>query len=247
MFGFVTIVKWLSGIPQKETCHTMERAIKSTSAHNKHFHNLGEPLNKFVYFDASLCEYNVIFLYPNGEEGVIAQFVDYLEQFDDDNFPLGLITSKYGPVTVYNVNFKPIDINTDLLTCLRTCQYLGYLKYMNREQFNAINISTKDDLIEYAKKYKIEDNWIFTKTPPDLERDVQIEIRNEKDFIFYISEKYGLGLNKSGRVGEHRSLKGGEWNYFHIVEEELKNSLLNAKNSNDFLEGRNINFRKLKT
>ena len=231
MFGFVTIVKWLSGIPQKETCHTMEGAITSTSAHNKHFHNLGEPLNKFVYFDASLCEYNVIFLYPNGEEGVIAQFVDYLEQFDDDNFPLGLITSKYGPVTVYNVNFKPIDINTDLLTCLRTCQYLGYMKYMNREKFDTINISTKDDLIEYAKKYKIEDNWIFTKTPPDLDRNVQIKIETENDFIFYISEKYGQGLNKGDRKLSDLG-KQSEWNYFHIVEEELRDSLFNAKNSN---------------
>ena len=50
---------------------------------------------------------------------------------------------------------------------------------------------TKNDLIEFAKKDKIEDNWIFTKTPPDLDRDEQIKIENEKDFIFYISEKYG--------------------------------------------------------
>ena len=144
MNGFVTIVRWLSAISQKETCRTMEKKIRETSIHNDHFNNLGEPLNKFVYFDTSLCEYNVIFLYPNGEDGVIDQFADYLNYFDDDDFPSDLITSKYGPVTEYDVKFKPIDINTDLLTCLRTCQYLGYMKYMNREKFDTINISTKN-------------------------------------------------------------------------------------------------------
>ena len=231
MNGFVTIVRWLSAISQKETCRTMEKKIRETSIHNDHFNNLGEPLNKFVYFDTSLCEYNVIFLYPNGEDGVIDQFADYLNYFDDDDFPSDLITSKYGPVTEYDVKFKPIDINTDLLTCLRTCQYLGYMKYMNREKFDTINISTKNDLIEFAKKDKIEDNWIFTKTPPDLDRDEQIKIENEKDFIFYISEKYGQGLNKGDRNLSDLG-KQSEWNYFYIVEEELKNSLLNSKNSN---------------
>ena len=115
MNGFVTIVKWLSAKTQKETCRTMEKSIKNTSIHNNHFDNLGEPLNKYVYFDTSLCEYNVIFLYPNGEEGVIEQFADYLNCFIDDEFPLNFIISKYGPVTEYDVKFKPIDIDTSLL------------------------------------------------------------------------------------------------------------------------------------
>ena len=55
MNGFVTIVRWLSAISQKETCRTMEKKIRETSTHNDHFNNLGEPLNKFVYFDTSLC------------------------------------------------------------------------------------------------------------------------------------------------------------------------------------------------
>ena len=239
MFGFVTIVKWLSALPQKETCNTMEEQIRLTRQHHpagtdNHFYNLGEPLNKFVYFDTFLCEYNVIFLYPNGEEGVIAQFADYLEQFDDDNFPLGFIRSKYGSETMYDVKFKPVYINTDLLTCLRTCQYLGYMKYTNREKFDNIKkyIKNKYSLIEYAKKNKIEDNWIFTKTPPDLDRDVQIKIETEKDFAFYISEKYGLGLNKQGRVGYSGELKGGNWNCFYIVEKELQDILRNSKTCN---------------
>ena len=45
-----------------------------------------EPLNKFVYFNTSLCEYNVIFLYPDGEDGVIKQFDDYLNNYDDKEF-----------------------------------------------------------------------------------------------------------------------------------------------------------------
>lgn len=236
MIGFVTIVKWLSVKPGEESCRTMESSIRSTSSHNDHFNNLGEPLNKFVYFNTSLCEYNVIFLYPDGEDGVIKQFDDYLNNYDDKEFPQELIKSKYGDSETYNVIFKPIEIDNKLLTCLRTCQYLGYMKYMDRDKFDTIKINSKKDLLDFAQKEKVEDNWIFTKTPPDLDRDVQIKIETEKDFIFYIAEKYGQGLNKGDRklsdLGEQ-----SKWNYFSIVEQELIESIQNAKT---------LEFKKLK-
>ena len=133
-------------------------------------------------------------------------------------------------MTEYDVKFKPIDIDTSLLTCLRTCQYLGYMKYMNRERFDTINISTKSDLIEFAKKDNVENNWVFNKTPPDLDRDVQIKIETVKDFTFYISEKYGLGLNKGDRKLSDLG-RQSEWNYFSIVEQELQSCIINAKKS----------------
>ena len=127
-----------------------------------------EPLNKFVYFNTSLCEYNVIFLYPDGEDGVIKQFDDYLNNYDDKEFPQELIKSKYGDSETYNVIFKPIEIDNKLLTCLRTCQYLGYMKYMDRDKFDTIKINSKKDLLDFAQKEKVEDNWIFTKNTSRL-------------------------------------------------------------------------------
>ena len=59
-----------------------------------------------MYFNTSLCEYNVIFLYPDGEDGVIKQFDDYLNNYDDKEFPQELIKSKYGDSETYNVIFK---------------------------------------------------------------------------------------------------------------------------------------------
>ena len=50
------------------------------------------------------------------------------------------------------------------------------MKYMDRDKFDTIKINSKKDLLDFAQKEKVEDNWIFTKTPPDLDRDVQIKI-----------------------------------------------------------------------
>ena len=178
MLGFVTIVKYI-GAEQKviitskdydkdnkkyhsdievevaSSTRSMEKIIRENRIHGNHFTRgiVGEPLNKYVYYDDFTREYNMIYLYENGELGVIEQFEDYLNFFEDESdvFPEKFISSKYGSSENFDIKFRPIQINDVLLSCLRTCQYLGHMRYANKKRFNSIDISTKEDMIEFAK------------------------------------------------------------------------------------------------
>ena len=255
MLGFVTIVKYI-GAEQKviitskdydkdnkkyhsdtevevaSSTRSMEKIIRENRIHGNHFTRgiVGEPLNKYVYYDDFTREYNMIYLYENGELGVIEQFEDYLNFFEDESdvFPEKFINSKYGSSENFDIKFRPIQINDVLLSCLRTCQYLGHMRYANKKRFNSIDISTKEDMIEFAKNEKVDENWKFTKNPPKLDRDEQINITNSRDFVYYISEKYGQGLNKGDRKLSDLGSQN-EWNFFNLVEDDLRDSLENAK------------------
>ena len=36
------------------------------------------------------------------------------------------------------------------------CQYLGYMKYMDRDKFDTIKINSKKDLLDFAQKRKLK-------------------------------------------------------------------------------------------
>ena len=68
MLGFINIVKYSQSEFDITNGFDLEQLILLKREHNLQFENLGEPVTKFVYYDASLKEYNAIFLYDTEQE-----------------------------------------------------------------------------------------------------------------------------------------------------------------------------------
>ena len=62
MDGFINIVKYKQSEFDINEGFDLEQLILLKRENNLQFENKGDPVTKFVYFDTSLCEYNVIFL-----------------------------------------------------------------------------------------------------------------------------------------------------------------------------------------
>ena len=79
MDGFINIVKYKQSEFDINEGFDLEQLILLKRENNLQFENKGDPVTKFVYFDTSLKEYNMIYLY-NNESDMISQHTDYLTQ-----------------------------------------------------------------------------------------------------------------------------------------------------------------------
>ena len=142
MDGFINIVKYKQSEFDINEGFDLEQLILLKRENNLQFENKGDPVTKFVYFDTSLKEYNMIYLY-NNESDMISQHTDYLTQCSL-NFNLGK-------------NPSPVSVNGN--DVVYTCSLLNVQKphsvqngYDERILFK---ISIYSDTYEsYLKKLK---------------------------------------------------------------------------------------------
>ena len=217
MLGFINIVKYSQSEFDITNGFDLEQLILLKREHNLQFENLGEPVTKFVYYDASLKEYNAIFLYDTEQE-MIDQHVDYLTNSGHMSFPDLYRVSKYGPLNEMDVMIRPITIDDDLIRKMRGCLELGYIRFLDEDDFDALDVSDATKFNDWTISSNVDNTW--TSYPDD-------SITTDKDFEYFMYETRGMALNVESNNIASRIPYGVE--YF---ENDLKTAINTSKTAN---------------
>ena len=185
MIGFINITRYTDSEFTVSDGFDLEQLILLKREHNLQFDNLGEPVTKFVYYDADTKEYNATFLYTS-EQKLIDQFVDYLTTSSHTNFPDEYIVSKYGPLDEFESKIRPITIADDLVRKIRASLELGYKRFTDESGFNALVLGDAAKFETWAIDTEVDKVW--TEYPDNT-------ITNDKDFEYLMYETRGMELN----------------------------------------------------
>ena len=214
MDGFINIVKYKQSEFDINEGFDLEQLILLKRENNLQFENKGDPVTKFVYFDTSLKEYNMIYLY-NNESDMISQHTDYLTQSGHTEFPDPYKISRYGPLEDFDVTIRPITIAEDLVRKMRASLELGYKRFMDEDAFNALVLGNATNFETWAIDNDVDSIW---STYPNA------NITNDSDFEYFMYETRGMALNIDSNKISAIEPYGVEY-----YESDLKSSISTAK------------------
>jgi len=195
MIGFINIVRYTESEFTVNEGFDLEQLILLKRENNLQFDNLGEPVTKFVYYDADTKEYNAIFLYAT-EQQMIDQHVDYLTESSHTNFPDEYIVSKYGPLNEFEATIRPITISDDLVRKMRASLELGYTKYIDSSTFDTFDIADATKFETWAVDTEVDKVWTDWEDESITKKHGQTwTCTSEKDFEYLMYETRGMQLN----------------------------------------------------
>jgi len=195
MIGFINITRYTDSEFTVSDGYELEQLILLKREYNLQFDTLGEPVTKFVYYDADTKEYNAIFLYSS-EQGMIDQHVDYLTTSSHINFPDEYNVSKYGPLNEFESKIRPITIADDLVRKMRASLELGYIRFVDESMFDALVLDDATKFETWAVDTDVDKVWTDWEDESIIKKYGQTWVCTSiQDFEYLMYETRGMQLN----------------------------------------------------
>jgi hypothetical protein len=199
MIGFINIIRYTQEEFTISDGFDLEQLILLKRENNLQFDTLGEPVTKFVYYDADTKEYNAIFLYSS-EQGMIDQHVDYLTTSSHTNFPDEYNVSKYGPLDEFESKIRPITVPNDLVRKMRASLELGYIKFVDESSFDALVLGSATKFETWAVDTDVDKVWTDWEDESITKKHGQTWVCTSiQDFEYLMYETRGMQLNIPGQ------------------------------------------------